>query len=60
MILEKVEAAALPARWDALVIHPATVEVVVHPPVPTEGWTLASLDRHIADVRALYQATLES
>src|SRR5205814_7591190 len=47
---------ALPKH--GLVIRPATVEVVVHPPVPTEGWTLASLDRHIADVRALYQATL--
>jgi hypothetical protein len=41
------------------VIRPATVEVVVHAPVPTEGWTADTVDRHIADVRAQFVETLE-
>ena len=48
---------ALPKH--GIVIRPATVEVVVHPPVPTEDWRLESLDRHVADVRALFLETLE-
>ena len=47
---------ALPKH--GLVVRPATVEVVVHPPVPTEGWCAETLDRHIADVRALFVDTL--
>ncbi len=48
---------ALPKH--GLVIRPATVEVVVHAPVPTGGWRAESLDRHIAVVRELYLETLE-
>jgi putative phosphoserine phosphatase / 1-acylglycerol-3-phosphate O-acyltransferase len=48
---------ALPKH--ALVIRPATVEVVVHPPVPTHGWTADTLDRHIAEVREWFVETLE-
>src|SRR5204863_6140744 len=35
----------------ALVIRLATDELVVHPPVPTDGWTEETLDRHITVVR---------
>src|SRR5439155_895599 len=42
-----------------LVIRPATIEVVVHPPVPTDGWQAETLDRQIADVRALFVRALE-
>jgi putative phosphoserine phosphatase/1-acylglycerol-3-phosphate O-acyltransferase len=35
-----------------------TVDVVVHPPIPTDDWTDADLDQHIADVRRLYLDTL--
>jgi putative phosphoserine phosphatase/1-acylglycerol-3-phosphate O-acyltransferase len=41
-----------------LVIRPATVEVVVHPPIPTTGWTRETLDERIAEVRRLFDATL--
>ncbi len=37
---------------------PATVRVSVHPPIPTDGWGLETLDRHIADVEAVYHAAL--
>jgi putative phosphoserine phosphatase/1-acylglycerol-3-phosphate O-acyltransferase len=47
---------ALPRH--ALVIRPATIEVVVHPPISTDGWKLEDLNDHIADVRALYEQTL--
>jgi putative phosphoserine phosphatase/1-acylglycerol-3-phosphate O-acyltransferase len=49
---------ALPKH--GLVIRPATVEVVVHPPIPTDDWSLADLDRRIAEVRALFVRTLEA
>ena len=39
-------------------MRPGTVDVVVHPPIPTTDWTDATLDAHIADVRALYLDTL--
>ena len=48
---------ALPKH--GLVIRPATVEVVVHPPVPTEGWRVETLEQHLAEVRALFVETLE-
>jgi putative phosphoserine phosphatase/1-acylglycerol-3-phosphate O-acyltransferase len=48
---------ALPKH--GIVIRPATVEVVVHPPIPTEGWTVDTLDQRIAEVRALFVETLE-
>jgi putative phosphoserine phosphatase/1-acylglycerol-3-phosphate O-acyltransferase len=49
---------ALPKH--GLVVRPATVEVVVHPPIPTEGWTAETLDERIAEVRALYRDTIEA
>jgi 1-acyl-sn-glycerol-3-phosphate acyltransferase len=48
---------ALPKH--GVVIRPGTVEVVVHPPVSTEGWKVEELDRRIAEVRKLYLETLE-
>jgi len=47
---------ALPKH--ALVIRPAKIDVVVHPPISTRGWTRETLDDHIAEVRRLYEATL--
>lgn len=41
-------------------IRPGTIEVVVHPPIPTEGWTKADLDRTVEEVRRFYVDTLES
>lgn len=47
---------ALPKH--SLIVRPATIEVVVHPPVSTRHWTLATLDRKIQDIRELYERTL--
>jgi putative phosphoserine phosphatase/1-acylglycerol-3-phosphate O-acyltransferase len=41
-----------------LVVRPATVDVVVLPPVSTRDWTRESLDAHIEDVRQLYEEVL--
>jgi len=40
------------------VFRPATVEVVVLPPVDTSGWTRATLDEHVREVRNLFARTL--
>lgn len=48
---------ALPKH--SLVIRPARVECVVHPPISTRGWKRSDLDRHIEAVRKLYVETLE-
>lgn len=47
---------SLPKR--GLVIRPATIEVVVHPPIPTERWKPRDLDRHIAKVHRIFERTL--
>ena len=39
-------------------MRPGTVDVVVHPPIPTDDWTDETLDAHIAEVRGLYLDTL--
>jgi putative phosphoserine phosphatase / 1-acylglycerol-3-phosphate O-acyltransferase len=49
---------ALPKH--GVVVRPATIEVVVHPPIPTAGWEPEDLDRHIAEVRALFVETIET
>lgn len=36
------------------VVHPATVDVAVLPPVPTDGWTHDDLDDRIAEIHATY------
>lgn len=48
---------ALPKH--GLVIRPAQVRVVVHPPISTEGWKQATLAEHIQQVRQLFVSTLE-
>jgi putative phosphoserine phosphatase/1-acylglycerol-3-phosphate O-acyltransferase len=48
---------ALPKH--AMIVRPTTVEAVIHPPVPTTGWTPATLDSQIAAIRELYLRTLE-
>lgn len=40
------------------VMRPGTVDVVVHPPIPTTDWTDDDLDTRIADVRRCYLETL--
>ena len=39
-------------------MRPGTVDVVVHPPIATDGWTDDDLDVHIAAVRGVYLDTL--
>ncbi len=41
-----------------IVLRPATVEVVVHPPITTRGWRKRDLDKHIASVHQLFEDTL--
>lgn len=47
---------ALPKH--ALIVRPAAIEVVVHPPIPTAGWQHADLDARIAAIERLYAETL--
>ncbi len=49
---------ALPKH--GLVIRPATVEVVAHPPISTRTWRLEELDERIAEVRQRFIDTLEA
>jgi putative phosphoserine phosphatase/1-acylglycerol-3-phosphate O-acyltransferase len=42
----------------AVVLRPATVEVVVLPPVDTRDWTRENLDQRIEEVRASYLEVL--
>jgi putative phosphoserine phosphatase/1-acylglycerol-3-phosphate O-acyltransferase len=43
-----------------LVVRPATIDVVVLPPISTRDWTRESLDERIEDVRQLYEEVLAS
>ena len=47
---------ALPKH--GIIVRPTTIEVVVHPPIPTTDWEHEDLDRHIDEVRSLYLDTL--
>jgi putative phosphoserine phosphatase/1-acylglycerol-3-phosphate O-acyltransferase len=40
------------------VIRPGVLDVAVLAPVPTDGWSVDDLDRHVAEVRDLFVATL--
>ncbi|MGB5331992.1 MAG: HAD-IB family hydrolase [Woeseiaceae bacterium] len=42
-----------------ILYHPGTVEVEVLPPIDTSKWSADTIDKHVADVRALYLRTLE-
>jgi putative phosphoserine phosphatase/1-acylglycerol-3-phosphate O-acyltransferase len=48
---------ALPKH--AFVVRPATVEVVVHPPISTAAWSVDTLDGHIARIHKLFSDTLD-
>jgi putative phosphoserine phosphatase/1-acylglycerol-3-phosphate O-acyltransferase len=39
-------------------VRPGTVRVVVHPPIETDDWSVATLDEHVAHVRGLFLETL--
>lgn len=48
---------ALPKH--ALFVRPATVEAVVHKPIPTDGWTTENFAQKTAAIHRLYQRTLK-
>jgi len=48
---------ALPKN--GFVVRPATIEVVVLPPIDTSRWTRAQLDAEIEAIRARYLEVLE-
>ena len=43
----------------SLLFRPGTVQVCVLPPIDVTQWKVEDLDRHVADVRALFQRTLD-
>jgi putative phosphoserine phosphatase/1-acylglycerol-3-phosphate O-acyltransferase len=45
-------------RRGSLLFRPGTVDVCVLPPIDVTMWKVADLDRHVADVRALFERTL--
>ncbi|HEV7734695.1 MAG TPA: HAD-IB family hydrolase [Candidatus Binatia bacterium] len=49
---------ALPKH--AVVARPATVDVVVHPPIDTSTWTVHDIEEQVAKVERLYQETLDT
>ena len=44
---------------DAKIAQSGTIDVTVHPPVPTDGWTREDLNAAVAKVQQLYVDTLE-
>ncbi len=42
------------------IMRPGTVDVVVHPPIFVDDWTVEDLDERVADVRQLFVDTLAS
>ena len=42
-----------------ILYHPGTVEVEVLPPIDTSKWSADTIDKHVADVRAMYLRVLE-
>jgi putative phosphoserine phosphatase/1-acylglycerol-3-phosphate O-acyltransferase len=42
-----------------LVLRPATVDVVVLPPIDTTAWRRETIDQHVADVRQRFLDVLE-
>jgi putative phosphoserine phosphatase/1-acylglycerol-3-phosphate O-acyltransferase len=47
---------ALPKH--AVIVRPATVEVVIHPPIPTTTWRPEALDEEIATIHRVFMETL--
>jgi putative phosphoserine phosphatase / 1-acylglycerol-3-phosphate O-acyltransferase len=48
------------AARDSSTFNPGTVDVVVYPPIPVDGWTVENLPQRIAEVRQLYLDTLKN
>ena len=48
---------ALPKH--GIIVRPATIEVVIHPPIATTGWRHQDLNQRIAEVERLYADTLD-
>jgi putative phosphoserine phosphatase / 1-acylglycerol-3-phosphate O-acyltransferase len=46
-------------RRGSMLFRPGTVNVCVLPPIDVTAWKVDDLDRHVADVRALFQRTLD-
>jgi len=44
---------------DAKIAQSGTIDVTVHPPIPTDGWRRDDLDAAVAKVQQLYVDTLE-
>jgi putative phosphoserine phosphatase/1-acylglycerol-3-phosphate O-acyltransferase len=44
---------------NSLLFRPGTVQVCVLPPIDVTQWRVEDLDRHVADVQALFQRTLD-
>ena len=44
---------------DAKIAQSGTIDVMVHPPIPTDGWTREDLNAAVARVQQLYVDTLE-
>jgi putative phosphoserine phosphatase/1-acylglycerol-3-phosphate O-acyltransferase len=49
---------ALPKH--GIIARPATIDVVVHPPIPTDTWTPDTLEREAGAVEQLYRDTLQA
>ena len=47
-------------RSTRIVVRPATIDVVVHPPIATDDWQVETIDERIAEVRKLYEDTLQA
>jgi putative phosphoserine phosphatase/1-acylglycerol-3-phosphate O-acyltransferase len=47
-------------RRGSLLFRPGTVDVCVLPPIDVTAWRVDDLDRHVADVRALFERTLDN
>ena len=45
---------------DAKIAQSGTIDVRVHPPIPTHGWTREDLDAAVTKVQQLYVDTLEA
>ena len=45
---------------NARTIRPGTVDVVVHPPISTDHWQVATLDERVRQIRQLYLDTLRT
>lgn len=44
---------------NAKTLRSGVVQVVVHPPIPTHGWTAETIGEHVEEVRQIFQDTLD-